>query len=96
MSALRVCLVNVLQWLRDTVFPTSYAHATYKTLAPFVQMGGFIIEHPECLEILLDGFWQSAKQRDLEEVVARCNARQFTMPDGRPLRFGICPAPGHI
>jgi hypothetical protein len=96
MSALRVCLVNVLQWLRDTVFPASYAHATYKTLAPFVQMGGFIIEHPECLEILLDGFWQSAKQRDLEEVVARCNARQFTMPDGRPLQFGICPAPGHI
>ncbi|MFQ5814377.1 MAG: hypothetical protein ACE5I2_14465 [Anaerolineae bacterium] len=96
MSALRICLVNILQWLRDTVFPKSYAHATYKTLAPFVQMGGFIIEHPERIEILLDGFWQSAKQRDLEEVVARCNARQFTAPGGRPLQFGICPAPGHI
>jgi hypothetical protein len=96
MSALRVCLVNVLQWLRDTVFPASYAHATYKTLTPFVQMGGFVIERPECLEIFLDGFWQSAKQQDLEEVVARCNVRQFTTPDGRPLRFGICPAPGHI
>jgi hypothetical protein len=96
LSALRVCLVNVLQWLRDTVFPASYTHATYKTLASFVQMGGFVIERPECLEILLDGFWQSAKQRDLEVVVARCNARQFTTPDGRPLRFGICPAPGHI
>lgn len=96
MSALRVCLVNVLQRLRDTVFPASYAHATYETLAPFVQMGGFVIEHPQRIEILLDGFWQSAKQRDLEEVVARCNARQFTAPDGRALRFSICSEPGHI
>ena len=96
MSALRVCLVNVLQRLRDTVFPASYAHAIYETLAPFVQMGGFVIERPQRIEILLDGFWQSAKQRDLEEVVARCNARQFTAPDGRALRFSICPEPGHI
>ena len=96
MSALRLCLVNVLQWLRDTVFPASYAHATYETVAAFVQMGGFVIEYPDRVEVRLDGFWQSAKQRDLEEVVARCNARQFTTPDGRPLRFGICLAPGHI
>lgn len=96
MSALRLCLVNVLQWLRDTVFPASYAHATYKTLASFVQMGGFVIEYPDRIEVLLDGFWRSVKQRDLEEVVARCNAWPFTAPDGRPLRFGICSEPGHI
>jgi hypothetical protein len=95
-SALRVFLVSVLQWLRDTAFPASYAHATYKTLAPFLQMDGFALEHPDRIEVRLDGFWQSAKQRDLEEVVARCNARQFTAPDGRPLRFSICPAPGHF
>jgi hypothetical protein len=96
LSALRLCLGNVLQWLRDTVFPESYTNATCKTLAPFVQMGGFVIEHPDRIEVFLDGFWQSAKQRDLEEVVARCNAQSLTAPDGRPLRFGICPAPGHI
>lgn len=96
LSALRLCVGNVLQWLRDTVFPEPYANATYKTLAPFVQMGGFVIEHPDRIEVLLDGFWQSAKQRDLEEVVARCNAQSLTAPDGRPLRFGVCPAPGHI
>ena len=95
-SALRVFLVNVLQWLRDTVFPESYAQAAYETLAPFLQMGGFVLEHPDHIEVRLDGFWQSAKQRDLKEIVARCNARQFTAPDGRILRFGICPAPGHI
>ena len=95
-SALRVFLVSVLQWLRDTAFPESYAHATYETLAPFLQMGGFVLEHPDRIEVRLDGFWQSAKQRDLEEVVARCNVRQFTAPDGRPLRFSICPVPGHI
>lgn len=95
-SGLRVFLVSVLQWLRDTAFPESYAHATYKTLAPFLQMGGFVLEHPDRIEVRLDGFWQSAKQRDLEQVVARCNARQFTAPDGRPLRFAICSAPGHI
>jgi hypothetical protein len=96
LSALRLCLANVLQWLRDTVFPESYANATYKTLAPFVLMGGFVIEHPDHIELFLDGFWQSAKQRDLAEVVARCNAQSFTAPDGRLLRFGICSRPGHI
>lgn len=96
LSALRLCLGNVLQWLRDTVFPKSYANATYETLAPFVQMGGFVIQHPDHIEILLDGFWQSAKQQDLEHLVARCNAQPLTALDGRPLRFGICPAPGHI
>lgn len=95
-SALRLFLVSVLQRLRDTVFPESYAQATYKTLAPFLRMGGFVLEHPDHIEVRLDGFWQSAKQRDLEEVVARCNARQFSAPDGRALRFSICPAPGHI
>jgi len=95
-SALRVCLVNVLQWLRDTVFPVSYAHATCPTLAPFVQMGGYVIEHPDRIDVLLDGFWQAARQRDLEEVVACCNTQAFTAPDGRPLSFRICPAPGHI
>jgi hypothetical protein len=96
LSALRLCLGNALQWLRDTVFPDSYGNATYKTLAPFVQMGGFVIKHPDCIEVILDGFWQSAKQRDLAVVVERCNAQSFTAPDGRPLWFSICPAPGHI
>jgi hypothetical protein len=96
LSALRLCLGNVLQWLRDTVFPEPYANATYKTLAPFVQMGGFVIKRPDCIAVFLDGFWQSAKQQDLEELVARCNAQSLTAPDGRPLRFSICSAPGHI
>ena len=96
LGALRLCLTNVLQWLRDTVFPESYANASYKSATPFVQMGGFVIEHPGHIEVLLDGFWQSAKQQDLEEIVTRCNVQAFTAPDGRPLRFGICPAPEHI
>jgi hypothetical protein len=96
LSALRLSLVNVLQWLRDTVFPASYARATYQTLQPFVQMGGFVTTHPQHIEVHLDGFWQAAKQRDLEVVVAQCNAQQFTAPDGRPLRFSICAKPGHI
>jgi len=95
-SALRLCLISALQWLRDTVFPDSYAHATYETVKTFIQRGGFVIEHLHSIEVRLDGFWQSAKQRDLEELVSRCNARQFTAPDGRPLRFGICSKPGDI
>jgi hypothetical protein len=95
-SALRLCLGNALQWLRDTVFPDSYVNATYKTLAPFVQMGGFVIKHPDRIDVFLDGFWQSAKQRDLEVLVAHCNTLSFTTPDGRPLCFSICSAPGRI
>jgi len=96
MSALRIFLVNILQWLRGEVFPEAYESVTYKTLAPFLQMGGFVIEHPDCIEVFLDGFWQSAKQRELEEIVARCNALKFTAPDGRRLWFRVCPEPGHI
>ena len=96
MSALRLLLVNVLQWLCRWVFPPSYAHATYETLKSFVQMGGYVREHARYIEIWLDGFWQSAKQHDLEQVVARCNELQLTAPDGRRLRFGICLKPGHI
>ncbi|MCP4540824.1 MAG: hypothetical protein GY832_27110, partial [Chloroflexi bacterium] len=95
-SALRLCLVNVLQLLRDTVFPESYAQSTYKTLMPFIQMDGFVIERIDHIEIFFDGFWQSAKQRDLVELVARCNAQRFTTPDGRFLKFAICSSPGHI
>ena len=95
-SALRLCLISTLQWLRDTVFPDSYAHATYETVKTFIQRGGFVIEHSHSIEVRLDGFWQSAKQRDLVELVSRCNARQFTAPDGRPLRFSICSKPWEI
>lgn len=96
LSAFHLCLISALQWLRDAVFPESYAHATYETMKAFIQMDGFIIEHPQFIEVYLDGFWQSAKRRDMEELVARCNARQFTAPDGRLLQFGICSKPGQI
>jgi hypothetical protein len=96
LSAFRLCLVSALQWLRDAVFPESYAHASYETMKAFIQMDGFVIEHPRFIEIYLDGFWQSAKKRDLEELVSRCNARQFAAPDGRLLQFGICSKPGQI
>jgi len=39
MSALRIFLVNILQWLRGEVFPEAYDSATYKTLAPFPTKG---------------------------------------------------------
>ncbi len=94
LSALRLCLISALQWLRDAVFPESHAHATYETIKSFIQLDGFVIEHPQSIEVYLDGFWQSAKKRDMEELVSRCNARQFTAPDGRLLRFGICSKPG--
>ncbi len=96
MGTLRTCLTNVLQHLRDAVFPTSYAKSTFNTLANFIRMGGYIIEQPQYIEVILDGFWQADKRRDLAEVVARCNERQYTAPDGRPLRFGICRVPGYI
>jgi hypothetical protein len=96
LSAFRLCLVSAIQWLRDAVFPESYAHATYETMKAFIQMDGFVIEHPQFIKVYLDGFWQSAKKRDIEELASRCNAQQFTVPDGRLLQFGICSKPGQI
>jgi hypothetical protein len=96
MGAVRVCLTNVLQHLRDTVFPAAYAKATYPTLAPFIQMGGYIIEGPQSIKVILDGFWQIDKQRDLAEVVRRSNEQRYTAPDGRLLWFEIDREPDHI
>lgn len=96
MGAVRVCLTNVLQHLRDTVFPAAYAKSTYQTLAPFIQMGGYIIERPQYIKVILDGFWQTDKQRDLEEVVRRSNEQRYTAPDGRLLWFEIDRKPGYI
>jgi hypothetical protein len=95
-GAVRVCLTNILQHLRDTVFPATYAKATYQTLAPFIQMGGYIIERPQYIKVILDGFWQTDKQRDLEEVVRRSNEQRYTAPDGRLLWFEIDRKPGYI
>jgi hypothetical protein len=95
-GAVRVCLSNVLQHLRDTVFPATYAKATYQTLAPFIQMGGYILERPHSIQVILDGFWQIDKQRDLEEVVRRSNEQRYTAPDGRLLWFKIGRKPGYI
>ncbi len=61
-----------------------------------IRMDGYIIEQPQYIEVILDGFWQADKRRDLAEVAARWNERQYTAPDGRPLRFGICRVPGYI
>ncbi len=96
MGTIRVCLTNILQHLRDTVFPATYAKATYKTIAPFIQMGGYIIEHPHYIKVILDGFWQSDQQRDLEVVVKRSNEQRYTAPDGRLLWFKIDRNPGYI
>jgi hypothetical protein len=59
-------------------------------------MGGYIIERPQYIKVVLDGFWQTDKQRDLKEVVKRCNEQRYTAPDGRLLWFEIDRKPGYI
>jgi hypothetical protein len=40
MTVFKLALVNLLMWARDRYFPESFAHATWKRLAPFFHLPG--------------------------------------------------------
>ena len=42
MSVLKLALVNLVMWTRDRYFPTAYAQAIWRRLAPFFRLPGRI------------------------------------------------------
>ncbi len=53
MTICKVALVNLVMWTRDQYFPLTYAHATWKRLAPFFHLPGRVTQGPRAISVEL-------------------------------------------
>jgi len=74
-------------WVRDQFFPTEYAQATWKRLAPFFDLPGHIVHYPERCLVFLRPFNDRQLNRDLDALCERVNQARLRLPDGRILEF---------
>ncbi len=93
MSVCKVALTNLVQWTRDQYFPTTYAHATWKRLAPFFQLPGRVTWESERVRVELRPFNDRQLNRDLRALCARVAATEPCLPDGRQVVFTVGPPP---
>ena len=89
MTVLKLALVNLVMWTRDTYFPPTYAHATWLRLAPFFRLPGQVIRSAETVEVRLRPFNDRQLNRDLGTVCTQVNAAQPYLPDGQRLQFRV-------
>ncbi len=89
MSVCKLALANLAMWTRDHYFPPTYAHATWKRLAPFFQLAGRVVWHPHTVSVELHTFNDRQLNRDLLALCLRVNQAQPHLPDGRLLVFTV-------
>jgi len=89
MTVCKVALVNLAMWIRDQYFPASYAHATWRRLAPFFQLAGTVVPAISTVQVELRPFNDRALNRDLAVLCERVNQASLRLPDGRLLAFTI-------
>ena len=87
MTTLRLALTNLIMWTRDHFFPADYAQATWPRLAPFFNLPGHIVLHPERCLVFLRPFNDRQLNRDLDVLCDRVNQAHLHLPDGRLLEF---------
>ena len=87
MTTLRLALTNLIMWTRDHFFPADYAQATWPRLAPFFNLPGHIVLHPERCLVFLRPFNDRQLNRDLDILCDRVNQAHLHLPDGRLLEF---------
>lgn len=87
MTTLRVALTNLVMWVRDHFFPDDYDNATWKRLAPFFRLPGYIVETAERCTVYLRRFNDTTLNRDLTELCRTVTGKQLQLPDGRVLQF---------
>ncbi len=85
MTTLKLALVNVVMWTRDHYFPTTYAQATWRRLAPFFRLPGRIVWGRDSVQVDLRPFNDRRLTRDLAVLCQRVEAAQPRLPDGRRL-----------
>ena len=91
MTICKVALVNLVMWTRDHYFPLSYAHATWKRLAPFFHLPGRVTQGPRAISVELRPFNDRQLNHDLVALRERVNQASLQLPDGRQLLFSVSP-----
>jgi len=89
MTVCKVALANLAMWVRDRYFPASYAHATWRRLAPFFRLAGTVVPDISTVRVELRPFNDRALNRDLAVLCERVNQASPRLPDGRLLSFTI-------
>jgi len=89
MSVCKLALANLVMWARDSYFPSHYAHATWKRLAPFFHLAGRVVSHPQTVSVELHPFNDRQLNRDLLALCHRVNQAQPHLPGGRLLVFTV-------
>ena len=92
MTVSKVALVNLVMWTRYQYFPLTYAHATWKRLAPFFHLPGRVTQGPRAISVELRPFNDRQLTHDLVALCERVNQASLQLPDGRRLLFSVCPA----
>jgi hypothetical protein len=85
MTVCKLALTNLVMWVRDRFFPSTYAHATWLRLQPFFRLPGRIQWGRETVHVHLRPFNNRQLTRDLLTVCQRVNEIQPRLPDGRLL-----------
>ena len=89
MSVFNIALTNLIMWTRDTFFPETYAHATWKTLQPFFRLPGRIVQSDTLCTVTLRAFNDLALKRDLLQLCQTVNEADLLLPNGLLLRFHV-------
>ena len=89
MTVCKVALANLVMWMREMYFPSDYAHATWKRLAPFFQLPGTIVWSDDIVQVTLRPFNDRQLNRDLRALCMRVAAAAPRLPDGRRLLLTI-------
>ncbi len=91
MTVCTVALVNLVMWTRDQYFPLTYAHDTWKRLAPFFRLPGRVTLEPRTVSVELRPFNDRHLNHDLVVFCERVNQASPQLPDGGHLLFSVCP-----
>src|SRR5439155_9188573 len=89
MTVCKVALVNLVMWTRDHYFPFTYAHATWKRLAPFFHLPGRVTAVPRAVSVELRAFNDRQLNHDLVALCERVNQASLHLLDGRKLLFSV-------
>jgi hypothetical protein len=89
MTVCKLALANLVMWTRDRYFPASYAHATWRRLAPFFQLPGMIVSSQQTVSVELHPFNDRQLNQDLVYWCEQLNKASPRLPDGRRLLFVV-------
>jgi hypothetical protein len=89
MTVCKLALANMVMWTRDHYFPASYAHATWRRLAPFFRLPGVVVSSQQTVFVELQPFNDRQLNQDLLWLCEQISKASPRLPDGRRLLFAV-------